>query len=167
MTEVLLLFSRPLNYYDISTLRRVTISFTSKDQGWGSYSESHGTYEASWTWFNIALLSPAETERRWARGPLPDESTCGLAPRSYRLQYNRHAGEEMEDYTIILDKSQGHRFFEDLSENDSIALVACTRFPGWRNHVESANLQLWKADLRRIPQDRGQTVENIRVAPQT
>ena len=151
-SEALLLSSPPLSTQDISTLRRVAISFTSKDQGWSSYPGSHGTYEASWTWFDVALFSPAEMGGRPTRGALHDEPACGLMPKRYRLQCNRHAGKKMESYNLNLDKSHGHQLFEDLSENDSIALMACAQFSGWQNNVESANLQLWKADLRRAPQ---------------
>ena len=151
MSDALLLSSRPLSRRDILKLRRVTISFTSKDQGWSSYPKFHGTYEDSWTWFNVALLSPAEIEARSAQASLHNQLACEFTPRTYRLQHNRHAGKAMESYIFHLDKSQGHSLYDDLCENDSFALMAYAMFPGWENHVKSASLQLWKADFHGLP----------------
>jgi hypothetical protein len=147
-----ILTSRPLSHQDISMLRRVTFSFRSKDQGWSSYRDQQGTYDGSWTWWEAGLLSSQE------RIQLSDTSSVA---RTYHLQRNRHAGKEMEDYTITLDKWHGHELFEDLCTDDSIVLMAYAQFPGWANHIDSACLQLWMADYRRVPSNGSGGVSDV------
>ena len=86
--------------------------------------------------------------------PVVPDATSGQYLRHYYLQANRHAGKEMEDCTVDLERGQGHELFEHLSENSTIALKACAAFPGWLNHVESARVQLWKADYQRSPLEK-------------
>jgi hypothetical protein len=135
-----ILTSRPLSPQDISLLRRVTFSFRSK--GLRKQLGRYESYNGSWTWWEARVLSSQE------RMQLPDPPSVA---RTYHVQYNQHAGKDIEDYTIAFNKWHGHQLFEDICPDDSIVLVACARFPGWAHYIESASLQLWMADVRRAP----------------
>jgi len=47
-------------------LKKVVVTVVSKDQGWSSFPDDHGTYRGSWTWFELSVGPPsAESGERW------------------------------------------------------------------------------------------------------
>jgi hypothetical protein len=124
--EAMVLSTKPLSHHDISTLCRITFFFTSKDQGWSSYPRQQGIYDASWTWWEAVRPSPQDCER--ISGAQPDRRgprrrrVGDTSARRYELQRNGHAGRDMAEYTINLDKWHDHHHFGDLCENDAYTI---------------------------------------------
>lgn len=101
-------------------------TFRSQDQGWSSDNRMHhGTYDHSWTWMEASIIRDTDVE---------------LSEKRWELQRNRHAGREAENYRIELEKD--HEMLTFLREGDKIALWARALYPGWRNFVHEAKIEL-------------------------
>lgn len=154
-----ILCSPPLTSKSIRLLRKVVFTFKSRDQGWSSYQNDHGTYENTWTWFDAVVGSHrTEPSPRTNQEDRFDEGDSGR-PGAYRevqdrfgwatakiklLQENRHASRVAEDYRIELGPE--HEILQNLKEGDEIALLASACFPGWVNNVEEAGMEIWEVD---------------------
>lgn len=141
-----LLRTPPLTARSANLIRKIVFTFRSQDQGWSSYPQHHGTFEHSWTWFDAAVVNRS-TDSVQAAG---DDTNCLDALldspniRRHLIQYNRHGIGTAEQYTITM--YPGQEIFADLEVGDQILLVACTRFPGWENHIEDAGIEIWEQD---------------------
>jgi len=105
-------------------LKKVVITVVSKDQGWSSYSEDHGTYRNTWTWFELSVGRPSDEGfvERW-RG---------------EVVRNLHAHGEFKEHTIqILDKG----LYEKAESGDVLTVWAHAQFPGWRNTVKKVMIR--------------------------
>ena len=155
----------PLTAKLIRQMGHVVLTFTAKDQGWSSFIADQGTYENSWTWFEIAVRSGRGTDlaleenqnileadhegkRKGEERQGPEkESTQWDDETNVRRQHltaNRHASRRAEAYRFELQVGEG--ILQDLKEGDEIALLACARFSGWTNHVEEAGMSIWGLD---------------------
>jgi len=146
----------PLDLHQLNSLRKIVVSFKSKDQGWSSYPTDHGTYNGSYSWWEIRLLRSVETFNA-ETGDTRVELMMAASPRAMaelrdewktvctcHLQNNRHAGRGMESYTVGLD--HGSDILQSMRVGDRMVLFACARFPGWCNYVQSASMELWCRD---------------------
>jgi len=104
-------------------LRKVVITIVSKDQGWSSYPEDHGTYRNSWTWFELSVGSSSET---------PAEKWRGEVVR------NLHAHGEFKKHAIKIS-DQG--LYEKAESGDVLTVWAHARFLGWRNTVKKVTIR--------------------------
>ena len=133
----------PIPAHLIPKLRVLVYALKSRDQGWSSYPEHHGTYNASWTWFEAGLTRfegqiPRIEESR-------EEELRGKKEQDrYQLQRNRHAGRNPEDYRIELHKD--HELLRRVEEGDRFALWARAMFPAWTNVVHYARIDVWCVD---------------------
>ncbi|KAL8962117.1 MAG: hypothetical protein Q9193_001437 [Seirophora villosa] len=134
----------PFSAEDLHWLRRVVFRFRSRDQGYSWDSPNHGTYNASWTWFEAVV--PEQREDGVGAADVPPDSD-GVRKR-WELQRNRHAGTQFEDYEIVFE--QGDTSMMELKEvmrvGDRLELRACAAFPAWENRVEEAHVELWYQD---------------------
>ncbi|KAL9631819.1 MAG: hypothetical protein Q9164_005689 [Protoblastenia rupestris] len=141
-----ILSTPPLTSQEITTIRSIVLTFTSIDQGWSSYPEEHGTYEGSWSWFEAGLRS----DTRGGYGPVVNDhggDTRGQEMDRYvrfRLQSNRHAGREPETYKI--EFGQESPLLQKMKAGDVIDLLACAQYPGWRNIVHEAGIEIFSFD---------------------
>ena len=105
------------------TLKKVVITVIAKDQGWSSYSEDHGTYRNTWTWFELAVgPSSKESTERW-RG---------------EVVRNLHAHGDFKEQTIeITDKG----LYEKAMSGDVLTVWALARYPGWKNTVKKVTIR--------------------------
>jgi hypothetical protein len=105
-------------------LKEVVISVVSKDQGWSSYQDDHGTYHNSWTWFELSVGHPSDKGfvERW-RG---------------EVVRNLHAHGEFKEHTI---KVSDKRLYERVKSGDVLTVWAHARFQGWRNTVKEATIR--------------------------
>lgn len=135
----------PLTARQVSMLRRVAFTFRSRDQGWSSYPDDHGTFRNSWTWFEARVQRPAEYDTDGSRQSGNDGGET-LEPHklSYRLQANRHAMSEPEEYRIELGPSDD--LLGALQSGDRVILSAHAQFGGWVNHVDQAAIEMWCVD---------------------
>lgn len=122
-------------------VRKVVISITSHDQGWSDDRRFHGTYEASWTWF--------EAEVKVLGG---EEGRCAKWRR--RLCCNLHA--EGRDRTHVVewrwdgDEEEDRDLVRSLGPGCVLSVVPWARFPGWENHVSCARIDIYRAEVRRL-----------------
>lgn len=118
----------------LALFRKVVFTFRSHDQGWSSYPADRGTFGNSWSWFEIAI-------ENWTA---QEDTSSPIERRRQQLQVNRHGISEAASYVHCLDRC--HEFLTDLRVGDEILLIARAMFPGWVNHVEEANFEVWGVD---------------------
>lgn len=106
-------------------LKKVVITVVSKDQGWSSYQDDHGTYRNSWTWFELSVGPPSDSKgatEKW-RG---------------EVVRNLHAHGDFKEHTIeITDEG----LYANAGSGDVLKVWAHARFPGWRNTVNKATIR--------------------------
>ncbi|MCJ1470919.1 hypothetical protein MMC07_009567 [Pseudocyphellaria aurata] len=146
----ILLRTPPLTARSVSLLRKVVFTMRSHDQGWSDYPTNHGTFENTWTWFDAAVETKSVEAVQEAHGDI--DSLVARMPkpldspniRRHRIQSNRHAVKEAENYRITIDR--GQEPLDDLKVGDQIMLIACARYPGWENTIEAAGIEIWEED---------------------
>jgi hypothetical protein len=120
-------------------VRKVEISITSHDQGWSSYPQSHGTYEGSWTWFE-AEIHPSEGEiRSGVQRTLCRNVHAGRKDKTHVVEWRYNAVGEDEGNLV-----------RSLRPGTVISVVPWARFPGWRNYVSCASIDIYCAAVRRL-----------------
>ncbi|OQD64298.1 hypothetical protein PENPOL_c008G04684 [Penicillium polonicum] len=115
-------------------VQEIKINIWSHDQGWSSYREDHGTFRNSWTWFELGIERP----------PGRDDIS---KDEDLRLATNVHAEREAMNHQITYRRDQKLRWMESLQEGDLISIVPRARFPGWRNTVEKASIEVYTSPV--------------------
>ncbi len=140
-------------------VRRIIFTVQSHDQGWSSYPQYRGTYEHSWTWFEARALGAEDGARtEVGGGGVGQEEREGegeVMRISRMLVTNVHAKREMTEHVVVwkagvrggAEDSEGE-FVRSLTGGERVAVVAKAVFPGWVNHVESLNIDLFCAAVR-------------------
>ncbi|OCF45765.1 hypothetical protein I317_00253 [Kwoniella heveanensis CBS 569] len=107
-------------------LRKVVIETFSKDQGWSSGNPAHyGTYEGSYSWFEISLL----------RGAREVEGS------RHTVQHNVHAGQYFKRHRNVLQPD--HPTLALAQPGDQIVLWVRARYPGWKNLINEAAITVF------------------------
>jgi len=123
----------------LNPVRKVTFTITSKDQGWSSYPENHGTYENSWTWFEAVVLDWDEND---INQPIPPRRICT----------NVHAGSDYKTNVITWtwnsEDEQERMWINRLRRGSKIGINVWARFPGWSNSVHAANIDVFTTAIR-------------------
>ncbi|KAJ6124323.1 hypothetical protein N7471_011640 [Penicillium samsonianum] len=115
-------------------VREIRINIWSHDQGWSSYREDHGTFRNSWTWFDLAIERP----------PGRDDIS---KDENLRLATNVHAGRAAMHHRIMFHRDQKLRWMQNLQAGDRILIVPRALFPGWRNTVEKASIEVYTSPV--------------------
>ena len=115
-------------------MRKVEFAFRSRDQGWSSNPDG-----GSWSWFE-ASLAQSEWIEEWMER---HDKRLDDQPR-YKIQTNRLASTEIQDYTIGL--TDEHELVQRVKEGDRVVLSACACFPGWENRVHEAKISVLGVD---------------------
>lgn len=136
-SERAIVHTPPVSTHQLSLIRRIVFTYSSKDQGWSSYSSDHGTYRNSWTWFEAGLRKHAEEEEEKV-------SSTDQMQHRHRLHCNRHAGWETEDYQFVVEGD--HPLLKNMQAGDEVVLWALAKFGGWENFVQGAAIQIWTMD---------------------
>jgi hypothetical protein len=97
-------------------IKEIVVTTTSRDQGWSDTPEHRGTYNQSYTWFDIAIKRPVTPD-----GPF--EYLDG----DFELQRNKHAHPVWETHTNTLPLHDP--FFRRLRAGDVLVLLAKSRYP--------------------------------------
>ena len=105
------------------TLKKVVITVISKDQGWSSYKSDHGTYDNSWTWFDLSVGSPSEGSGEKWRG---------------EVVRNLHAHSDFKEHTIKISDGE---LYEKAKSGDVLTVWASARFAGWKNTVKKVKIR--------------------------
>ena len=109
-------------------LRKVVITIVSKDQGWSSHPDDHGTYHNSWTWFELSVRSPLEDSVEKWRG---------------EVVRNIHAHGNFKEHTIeMMDGA----LYKEAKGGDVFTVWALARHPGWVNTVKKVTIRLSVVD---------------------
>lgn len=134
----------------------------SRDQGWSSYPDDHGTYRGSWTWFEVekgdaSILRGTEQEGEGeeqnlhpdndARDPTSQPSSA----KGQEIVRNIHAGKTWHKHIISWaadDEDATGKWVREIKRGDVIVLSAHARFPGWTNRVRSARIAVYTAAIR-------------------
>ena len=117
--RVAYLVSRPIPKG--KTLKKVVITVVSKDQGWSSYQDDHGTYRGSWTWFEFSI-GPSEDSEKW----------CGEVVR------NLHAHGDFKEHTVEITDGE---LYEKAKSGDILTVWALAKYSGWKNTVKEATIR--------------------------
>ena len=163
------LYTRSLSARDAKSLRKVTFTFRSRDQGWCSNPD-----QGAWSWFEASLARISRNEEegqtqlsddivttstyQWV-GPWLQRHREELEkqPR-YNIQSNRIGEIEPESYTIEL--GDDHELVRRAREGDRIILWACACFPGWNNQVYEARISIEGVDRLRMEEIAEPSVTN-------
>ncbi|KAI0264025.1 hypothetical protein BC834DRAFT_885160 [Gloeopeniophorella convolvens] len=111
---------------------KVVIRTESHDQGWSSYPEDHGTYNNSWTWFELQISRDESVTGR--EGVVPDVP-------GWRICTNRHARVDWQVVEVVLDRT--NEVVSGLRPGDRLGVVAKARYPGWVNDVRRAEIDVF------------------------
>ncbi len=121
-------------------VRKVVFTISSKDQGWsGENRMYHGTYEASYTWFE------AVTRGRDVVEATPDQSR--------KITCNVHAGKEYKTHVVTWtsdaeDNEEREWVNDNLKKGRQVDITVWARFPLWVNHVAAARIDVYTAAVR-------------------
>ncbi|CAI6337695.1 unnamed protein product [Periconia digitata] len=133
---------------------KFTCQIWSHDQGWSDDRMNHGTYNGSYTWFEMRYEGTARE----------------LAP--FVIQRNVHASRIAKHHTITWDTDQKNIteasiFMSTLRASDQVGIYPMARFQGWMNYVYAMTVDLETKDdngrTRRIRMHRGRLQEVNRV----
>ncbi|CAG9995477.1 unnamed protein product [Clonostachys byssicola] len=183
----------------VHPVRRIVFTIKSRDQGWGGAGQHHGTYNTSWTWFDVGLerfdasqtcdptcsldlryespnstppalplcalrpirprLEPQDNGELAYHHPLSDDED-GMAIQHNILasrQFKEHivtwdwqdkAGPNVESLSEELGRgpnTMDGSFVRGLKLGDVITVWGKARFPGWANHVERVQIDVFWA----------------------
>ncbi|KAK2594589.1 hypothetical protein QQS21_007719 [Conoideocrella luteorostrata] len=115
-------------------VHRVIFRTVSHDQGYSNERHLHGTYDGSYTWFVVSVITPGGHDR--------------VARRL--LQYNVHASAALKRHEISWsaddDGSQdvdpsGRAWVWAIRGGDSIQIMPRAQWPGWINYVREAEIE--------------------------
>ena len=134
----------PFTLYRLSTLRRISFILRSKDQGWSSYPNDRGTFRNSWTWFEARIERSEVGSPEHAQGQDRANISSQTCVYSCRVQTNRHAGSDLEEYTIEYGPSS--ELLQLIQKGDRIILSAHAQYGGWVNFIDHASIELWCVD---------------------
>ena len=104
-------------------LKKVVITVVSKDQGWSSYPDDHGTYRGSWTWFELSVGSPLKDSGEKWRG---------------EVTRNLHAHGDFKEHVIEIKDGE---LYEKAESGDVLTVWARAQFPGWVNTVKKVKIR--------------------------
>ncbi|OGM47234.1 hypothetical protein ABOM_003929 [Aspergillus bombycis] len=111
-------------------VQKIQITVWSHDQGWSSYPQDHGSFNNSWTWFDLGI----------ARPPGRDDISKNA---NLRLATNVHASKKTVCHEITYRSDQNLWWVRNLQAGDRISIIPRALFPGWRNFVEKACIEIY------------------------
>ncbi|KAJ7711636.1 hypothetical protein B0H16DRAFT_1627780 [Mycena metata] len=111
-------------------LQQLVFTTVSRDQGWSSHSSYIGTYEASWSWFEVRNRS------------------VQAAGHAKVLQHNMHGSSQERTHRIIWVnnvRSPISDWMETFSDGDVLEVYARAHYRGWTNNVYSVQVVAYTA----------------------
>ncbi|TFK32367.1 hypothetical protein BDQ12DRAFT_728725 [Crucibulum laeve] len=152
-------------------VKKVKFTLKSCDQGWGGSREHRGTYRHSCTWFEASILRPSSVLSKNDLAKLitqPVNPVCfkamgieeipgeGVGKRRWHIQRNVHVSRHQKLHEVVwtntpMDerteenhgRGNGHDFVQSLLAGDHIAVMTRALYPGWENHVFSAEVEVF------------------------
>jgi len=153
-------------------IRRIRFITESRDQGWSSYPEDHGTYRGSWTWFETGirgldasntedqatLLQPVDCQHRNALD-VEHRQLCMQDVTRYKygsrsIATNIHAGVDFAKHVVEWDgyheDDDVRRMVKELKGGHRIEVSAHAKFPGWCNYVKFVTIEIECTIVRKM-----------------
>lgn len=139
-----------------STVRRLRITTESRDQGWSDYLDQHGTYEGSWTWFELGVRPIAEQNQ--VSGSADEGNLIigreGDTVRRTLVTRNIHARRKWKTHVVVWDVANETEEIRKLiwgaKAGDVIELSVWARYPGWENFLKFARIEVEGVCVRRL-----------------
>jgi hypothetical protein len=128
------LISEPIQGGGRSPVREIHFEIWSHDQGWSNFTEDHGTYRNSWTWFDLGI------ERAPGR-----EGVSGCS--DVRLATNMHASRVTQERQVVFRAEDDLPWMRSLQAGDRISIIPRALYPGWQNFVEKARISIYTDPL--------------------
>lgn len=116
-------------------VRRIAVTTVSRDQGFSSFPEHHGTREGSSSWFELNLLRPVP--------PTPGGTNSQTTWRSVTrvpVHHNIHAGRSFEAYTTVFEV--GDPIVDLAAKGDRLVLFALAEWPMWSNTCSACRVDV-------------------------
>ncbi|OXC64659.1 hypothetical protein J008_05272 [Cryptococcus neoformans] len=108
-------------------VKEVVVETFSKDQGWSNYAQHYGTYNSSFSWFEVSLLRE-------------DKEVPGSR---HIVQHNVHAGQYCKYHTNTLTIE--HPTLQLAQQGDRIVLWVRALYPGWSNWIREGAITVFSA----------------------
>lgn len=125
-------------------LLRVEVEMDSHDQGWSSEPNRSwlGTYQGSYTWWDLTLERPAQAAQSSAETGSDTEEDVPAWTEIHRQELcrNIHASDAFKVHTITLDTSSP--IVQDAQPGDRLCVWVRTQFPGWINFARHASIRV-------------------------
>ena len=153
--DFIYLRSRPIAGRAICPVQKIVVTTTSKDQGW-SGAPGHGSYDGSFTWFNIALQRE------------------GAPVKPFNLTTNIHAGQSMKKHTMrwtqngrlgetsdwlesngCIHNLEIAKWVRELRRGDRIVVIPKALHRGWTNIVKRVEITVYTSCLLPAVQSHG------------
>lgn len=129
------------DYLPASSVRKIEFSTVSRDQGWSSFPTQYGTYENSHTWFEVVVYEPDAYQ------------LANVVTPKIKITTNVHAGKEWKKHDVVWmhdsEDEQVRDLLANLKGGQKIAITAWAMYPGWKNHVSSASIDIYTPRVRR------------------
>ena len=135
--QVAYLTSSPIVGTTRAPVRRITFTTLSHDQGHSSYPQDHGSYDNSWTWFDLNVIQK-------------DGRRLDFEGESKQLVVNVHASGNLREHRVIYGDRPGMcqtKWMSRLEPGDAVSVVPMARFPGWVNYVYGASIEIFTSPL--------------------
>lgn len=130
-----------------NALRALTFTTTSHDQGFSWDRAWHGTYEHSWTWFEVAVLATH------SGGSSDQDAGVVNEPRKHIIT-NIHADRNLKTHSVRWryddEDKQVRKIMQRAAARETIALTVWARFPAWINSVSAASIDAEVAAVTRL-----------------
>ncbi|CAG8500907.1 6576_t:CDS:2, partial [Dentiscutata heterogama] len=99
----------------IPKCKEIVITCESHDQGWSSYPQDRGTYNNSWTWGEVSIITSKQNNN--------------LQDNNWQV----HKQEFFSDHPLV----------QSLQLGDIVGLWIRSEFPGWCNYIKQAEVKLY------------------------
>jgi hypothetical protein len=111
--------------------------FSNDAQQWG------GTYEHSWTWFEVAVLP---------RQSLKSSGSLRYPPPRRHLQSNVHASRDFKVHRNSWDSQdedvEKQEWLRFLRPGDVVQLIPRALYPDWVNYINRAEIEIFNSTLK-------------------
>jgi hypothetical protein len=141
-------------------VREITFTISSRDQGWSGQPQFHGTYEQSYTWFEVRVIQPSESQPVGSEdgghhnGPnrrhltwtneLTSEQLSKYRPKM--LQKNVHASRQATKHVVTwrsdAENEDERKWVRSLQPGECVEVTVWAQYPGWSNHIESLSIDV-------------------------
>ncbi|KIX94182.1 uncharacterized protein Z520_10209 [Fonsecaea multimorphosa CBS 102226] len=128
------------------SLRSLTFSTSSCDQGHSNELQDVGTYRNSKTWFEVKVTPPD------AKSPMKAEHVFHFPPR--KIITNIHAGQDFKTHTVTWhyndEDEEIRKLIRTMSAGWKVAITAWGHYPMWDNYVRSARIDCRVHTVRKM-----------------